>query len=1181
MAGSVQQWPSPAATAYLFHHIVLPPKLPQDDDHDATLDRCLIDTTLKALRDLKSSVTTQHEHTVDIAIATITNLKHAHDSNGQISETQLRPLLSRLVQGTGTGTIPLEIKAQNAGILISRKDDCIIFEFFELSPTNVSAMRNGRLLRSFPGLAASVPISTMQEPGLIDTLVDTVAKLSTQIAPGLQPQARKAGQNHDEFRDTSHPGMVTDFLLNVVTSLGEKADVARITKHTREEVLWNKAFQPWRRSPVWLLVRVALQLHFARSQSRSSADDSLYKAFGVQILIRVLGSARSHWSSFGNDHLHVLNAKILRRIRKLETLSKFACLKASWISDVRSVLVDTFKFMEKKWSNLIEDTSANSDIAAVKCLRPEASLDMHLPKLDLFLVGVQFRQPTQDRIGFNPAHLYPTFASDHLPTYLSACGEYRYFQLAALESWVEYHLQPWIENHRDDKNTCAQLLVLIQAYHNDANDAYSDLPASLSVMYLTILELWTACDRAACSQIPLLLAYNPEIELAEFQCLVLSLRTQMKRLDTVEKYVRSRKETSTNTVSVYREFGNAQSFAVKYFDQTSDLQDLRAKIEEAADTKRKQKCAELVQLKAQYRSLMDRYNASQCEYVVVTTNHYHGYTKTVHKSNCARCSLKNTAESLNIDIHEWPLSSQDSTAKATVFELAIPGAFSAWRDASVYVVHDTLGYKAKTAQKPQNSYRLDNHRDLSHMVNHNCRSQRIVPLSSLKPHSGTHRKNKTAVSTLKDDDICLPNALRYQYYDNRQGIWTSPNIPSGQIHKKCMYSMPDRSKTLGRFLSKPTSSPDGIAPNEVVASQSECPPHFSIEEYKAFGTLPLGRNIFYSNILTQLAAPTLDWSKVETQCLMLQIVTQAGLPDGSVERTSHHALADPAFGLTMMTQLETALKRTEENWESWRAVATLISLACRVLSFTSAADVRQRSLNFLNKARQVSMNWLLRLKTRSALSTDDSQRTELIAGAAEIALLGSSTFDVDHDFFTSVLQQRGAVSSLLKFSITVQENLHLISSPENLQNCALQAWRSMTYRMFPTLLRTITQDRTGLDEAVAANWASFHPKEGSQWESPDDLKRHWLYTFSGKLPIHFNLLTAELLVNGLPLARLPSDYLAHPMYKLLFSTSALEVVPTNETGMRFSAKSTFHGHELHFGMAEEDMLVVAIRDGKK
>jgi hypothetical protein len=115
-----------------------------------------------------------------------------------------------------------------------------------------------------------------------------IAKLTTQKAPGSQPQVRKNNKMMDEERDTTHPGMVTDFIMNVITAWGEPTDVKRITKYTREEVLWFDTLNPWRRSPLWLLVRVTLQLLFVRKTHDSLHEDSLYKAFMVFVLSQLL-----------------------------------------------------------------------------------------------------------------------------------------------------------------------------------------------------------------------------------------------------------------------------------------------------------------------------------------------------------------------------------------------------------------------------------------------------------------------------------------------------------------------------------------------------------------------------------------------------------------------------------------------------------------------------------------------------------------------------------------------------------------------------------------------------------------------------------------------------------------------------------------------------------------------------
>jgi hypothetical protein len=80
------------------------------------------------------------------------------------------------------------------------------------------------------------------------------------------------------------------------------------------------------------------------------------------------------------------------------------------------------------------------------------------------------------------------------------------------------------------EGACGDLRTSIRTYQSIANTVYAGVPASLSITYLTILELWVACDKSACHIYPLLQKYSPEVQLSELQCLVLPLRCQLKRL---------------------------------------------------------------------------------------------------------------------------------------------------------------------------------------------------------------------------------------------------------------------------------------------------------------------------------------------------------------------------------------------------------------------------------------------------------------------------------------------------------------------------------------------------------------------------------------------------------------------------------------------------------------------------
>jgi hypothetical protein len=212
-------------------------------------------------------------------------------------------------------------------------------------------------------------------------------------------------------------------------------------------------------------------------------------------------------------------------------------------------------------------------------------------------------------------------------------------------------------------------------YYGLASVTYTRAPVGLSIMYMTLAELWVACDRCACTTYPMLAEYDPEVNLTEFQCLVLPHKGRMERLNTVESYVKSRQNRAIQSLpSVFRKFGDGSSLAVRYFNQSAYLQATLSKIEVDAAAKRKKKCEELKALKNQYKQYMDRYNTTECQYRTVIVNRHHGYTEQRHKADCGRCANKTRADALKIRIYEWPVSSIPAVAQATVFELMIPTA---------------------------------------------------------------------------------------------------------------------------------------------------------------------------------------------------------------------------------------------------------------------------------------------------------------------------------------------------------------------------------------------------------------------------------------------------------------------------------------------------------------------------
>ena len=210
--------------------------------------------------------------------------------------------------------------------------------------------------------------------------------------------------------------------------------------------------------------------------------------------------------------------------------------------------------------------------------------------------------------------------------------------------------------------------------------------------------------------------------------------------------------------------------------------------------------------------------------------------------------------------------------------------------------------------------------------------------------------------------------------------------------------------------------------------------------------------------------------------MVFQAVQQTGTPDNCIERTSHRILTEASFSHAMLEQLEIALGRIEENWESWRASATFSVLARRLLGLSTDPDVRSRAVEYLVRLRSVCLKWVRTLKERVAASTDEGQRTELLSRATEIALLCTSTYDVEEDDFETILKHESVISILVQSSIMIQENRRSVQSEcHSLLKTMIQSWSRLMYRILPKLRNCILIDGEGLSDAVTANWAAFTP----------------------------------------------------------------------------------------------------------
>jgi len=128
-------------------------------------------------------------------------------------------------------------------------------------------------------------------------------------------RTNKAGSSAYESRDTVDPSLISQMLMTLLEANGQHISPTLLRKRVRDDVCWaDGAEKPWRRCPLWLVLRVALQRHLC-SLFGGEKGHIHYKFLICLVLASLLDDSVEHLSP---DLLHVLKAKLCRRLVKLE-----------------------------------------------------------------------------------------------------------------------------------------------------------------------------------------------------------------------------------------------------------------------------------------------------------------------------------------------------------------------------------------------------------------------------------------------------------------------------------------------------------------------------------------------------------------------------------------------------------------------------------------------------------------------------------------------------------------------------------------------------------------------------------------------------------------------------------------------------------------------------------------------
>ena len=819
----------------------------------------------------------------------------------------------------------MHIRAQNAALIVRRlaHSDSIQFEVFEVSPPNTNVMTaEGKLLCSYPGPAIQVSAATFMDKCFLRELSSFLIQMDVDVLDST-PTTFKAGSVVNEVRETVDPRYISGLLVGILRGYGQPAVVDRITKRIGDEVLWRNAYQPWRRSPLWLVLRVTLQT--------SLRVTNLYKHFMLFVHAHLLHKCVLR--DFPSELLHVMRVKLTRRFSKLGP-----AVSQRLYEFVHDTAIEVETLLSKRWT-------AFQAIGSIgPTFKPETldlDADTHISLNSSYnyltrMLGSVSHGRLQTSFKPHGSRLY--VVHDFFPLskgqLAKAITDGKHIAIADFELSVEMNLESWVAASANNERALDVIASCIQDYYAGAKELYGANPEDNSIMILTLMDLWVALDRLAIQRCPLLEEYSPEIPSQFLHNLLLHRLSTINRALCIEEYLCRRHTTALKVPSVFSNDVDDSCFAVKYFQTSPDLQRIRDEIESHAQQEREAKRAEL-------NSLNERSNSLLCEASELShecTDDSWSQRKT---ATCRTCRLENQAKSLKIAVHEWPLPSSTMYARRAVFELSPPHAFSVWRDITYKILRD-IGQSSVPDSSGRPHLLLDTFSGLRRWA---VKDYRVTIGSTTKSFSDQTHYKKVQIPAA-ESSVLVNNALSFKLFDRVRDSWVIESFAESSIAGLCIPPVPTSSpySALHRFVTGTQHTP-----NDTIAAQADCPKEINLHEFIAFTGLRSGPRLQWSNIARELASPFLTFRHEEVHTLVTQAAWQLGSLSDDV-REWHVDLGISNFGNALLGELESLLGKIKASWleeVSARTIGTWNTYDAVLVSSVPSAYL-QPSLGFCN-----------------------------------------------------------------------------------------------------------------------------------------------------------------------------------------------------------------------------------------
>ncbi|KAF4963149.1 hypothetical protein FSARC_8814 [Fusarium sarcochroum] len=1161
----------------LFHHLVLPPKVPRKFDGDnAALNLSFVERLQDALALLRGVGDPQVWQTVEASLQATKSLNQGPQYRDDILNA-----LQFVKARDANVWLGFYVTLQNAALIVRydlATDRAIVEGFSTAAPVADVLKAEHALTWDFPGRAVAVPLGDFSNESFLGNLTLFLEQASSQSFDRFAARACKGGQSIAETRDCPSSALIDEILMSLLEGLGSPVQTRRLRKRVRDDVLLDESEIPWRRSPYWLVLRVTL--HRILSTLLDDTLDGMGRVYYKFVICAVLANLlKDCMTKLHPEMTLMLQAKLCRRLAKLESEKASVSEPLSAIyhdlfiasSDhFRAIIADAKQYVADLWEK--HKSSVVRQIPILPHRAPEANLRLQLTNSGSALLRLLSQDlSSPDRlmsVDLSSLREGTVFQVDQLAT--------KYSSLVDCEAKIVDDTAP--HSSLSSEFRCKQLAASIEHFLHEVGDAYADNSLLMSRYLLRLFELWMHMDEEATAICPLLKDFHPTFVPSSLNVLCLQTVQEMERLSQVQRYMESR--VSSHTTNHETIFGNPRGlnlFPARFLYSTGPREQmtiLAENIDALSQELGSRKQSELADLMQQYNKLTQEMQSLTC----TCTRFPDG---SVNIKGCLKCYKKRSQYRLSINAHEDLLPSSKAGSEkaqraAILLELRMPSYLAAYR-AAVWKLH-MLGSQVRSISRDAPELLL---KDLQLLDKFPAALGSITLASRKKSFLQTHYKKMKLPK--KAAKVIFPFGAEFSYYDSSSQLWADqlPKIPWFQ-------------HLLGSWLPKSILDPYALAEHvlpdkayhpssyEIIANESKCPPNLSVHEFSAFQRAVAGRGRRWLVLLIELDTTNFNYSSEATMKLFNRLALQAGpaIRERGALREAHIFFNDQPFCARLHEQLQKRLGALVSSWRETHYMTVLVTLSLRLYNLCPQ-QFRSKAEALLSSIRSITSGWITQLRNEIRSTHDGEVARKASTSAFWAALLCRQTFWV-YESEDDISSDNDA-QPFFRASIALQENLLVnVDELHPVLKHLLIVDLSDSYAKRDIVKKWFRAHQASLECSINETWANssgLGRRSYSPWKMLSGSHAWWATSrvagtrWTASQTVHYHLLQGHLIVDGKPLGRLPLQMRQDPAIQELFGEQHLLTRPSSL--LEYQLVCDIDRHQIHFGFRDGRVVIRA------